>query len=92
MQLTTKEARGVMLKLEVQFVECKHHVRGFFCVDGKRVFPVHCSFGLKDLPGNVPNLFRKSLYLSLEEFDRFKNCRMSLKEYISLLRQKGITR
>ena len=92
MQLTTKEAKNVMLKLEVEFVECKHHLRGFFCIDGKRLFPVHCSFGSKELPGNVPNLFRKSIYLSLEEFDRFKSCHMSLAEYRALLREKGIVR
>jgi hypothetical protein len=92
MQLTTKEAKGVMVKMELQLVECKHHIRGFFCVNGTKVFPVHCSFGSKDLPGNVPNLFRKSIHLSLEEFERFKNCHMNLDEYRELLRVKGIFR
>lgn len=92
MQLTTKEAKNIMVKLEVQFVECKHHIRGFFCINGRRVFPIHCSFGSKELPGNVPNLFRKSIHLSLEEFERFKSCHMSLDEYRRLLSQKGIFR
>ena len=92
MQLTTKEAKNIMVKLEVQFVECKHHIRGFFCINGRRVFPIHCSFGSKELPGNVPNLFRKSIHLSLEEFERFKSCHMSLSEYRQILSQKGIFR
>jgi hypothetical protein len=90
MQLSTREAQSIMVKLEVQLVKCKHHVRGFFCVNGKRLFPIHCSFGSKDMPGNVPNLFRKSLHLSLEEFDRFRNCNMSLAQYKELLKAKGL--
>jgi hypothetical protein len=92
MQLTTREAKSVMVKLEIKFVECKHHIRGFFCADGARLFPVHCSFGSKDLPGNVPNLFRKSIHLTPEEFNSFKSCTMSLAQYKTLLKQKGLLR
>jgi hypothetical protein len=92
MQLTAREAKNIMLKMEVELVQCKHHIRGFFCVNGRRLFPVHCSFGSDALPGNVPNLFRKSIHLSLEEFALFKDCKMSLGEYKDLLAKKGILR
>ena len=68
MQLTTREAEKLIKKLGFEVVECKHHIRGFLTVDGRRIFPVHCSFGRGDLPGEVPHLFRKSLKLSTAEF------------------------
>lgn len=79
-----------MAKLEVEFVECAHHVRGFVTCDGKRVLAVHCSFGRKDLPGHVPHLFRRSLKLTPEEFETFRACHMSRAQYLELLRARGI--
>jgi hypothetical protein len=90
MQLSTSEAVKLMKKLEISFTECKHHVRGFLVVDGKRVLAVHCSRGRKDLPGNVPHLFRRSLHLTIDEFEFFRSCRMSLEAYVELLRDKGV--
>jgi hypothetical protein len=40
----------------------------------------------------VPNLFRKSIHLTTEEFYLFKNCKMSLTQYKDLLISKGILR
>ena len=90
MQLSTKEAHKLMLKLKLELKECKHHVRGFVVLDGKRLFPVHCSFGSKDLPGNVPHKFRKSLQLDIEEFDRLRACNIGPAEYAQILRSKGL--
>lgn len=91
MQLTTVEAARVFGKLEIKAVACKHHVRGFLVVNGKRVLPVHYSNGRKDLPGNVPHLFRKSLHMSVEEFNQFLACTLSRIEYLALLRSRGIS-
>jgi hypothetical protein len=90
MQLSTKEAIKLIHKLELEIIECKHHVRGFLVLNGRRIFPVHCSFGHKDLPGHVPHLFRKSLMLSVEEFETLRSCRLDRNSYLDLLKQKGV--
>ena len=79
-----------MKKLQVEFVSCKHHVRGFVTVDGKKLFPVHCSFGSKDLPGNVPHLFRKSLKLDVQEFGTLRGCTIDRQKYLEILKAKGV--
>lgn len=89
MQLSTKEAVKLMRKLELEMVECSHHVRGFVKVDGRRLFAVHCSFGSKDLPGNIPQRFRQSLQLSADEFEVLRSCKLDRTGYVSLLREKG---
>lgn len=92
MHLTTSEAAKVCKKLEIELVECKHHVRGFLIEDGRRILPVHYSNGRKDLPGEVPHLFRKALHLSVEEFRSFLKCTLSREEYIALLNERGVLR
>jgi hypothetical protein len=89
MQLSTKDARRVMTKLGVELVECKHHIRGFVLMNGRRLFPIHCSNGHKDMPKGVAHMFRKSLKLSMEEFARLCGCTLGFAEYVSILRQKG---
>jgi hypothetical protein len=90
MQLTTNDAQRVLKKLAFEVVECKHHVRGFLIVDGKKLFPVHYSFGKKDLPGDIPHRFRRSLNLSLQEFGELVGCSIDRTKYLALLREKGI--
>jgi len=90
MQLTTKDACRVLKKLECELVECKHHIRGFVILDGRRMFPVHMSYGRKDLPGDVPHRFRQSLNLTIEEFSALSSCTMSRSKYFEVLREKGL--
>lgn len=90
MNLSTKEAVRLMSKLRLEMVECKHHVRGFVTHNGRRLFPVHCSFGNKNLPGNVPQQFRQSLCLTPEEFAYLRSCSLDQEGYIALLRSKRI--
>src|SRR5687767_7979602 len=58
MQLSTRDAIKVMDKLEVEYVDSTHHVRGWFVHEGRRVFPVYTSRGNKQLPGVVAHKFR----------------------------------
>lgn len=92
MQLTKREAIRIMQRLEVVCKESTHHIRGIFCVNGRRVLAVHCSNGKGDLPDKVPERFRRSLKLNAEEFERLRKGRMDRAEYISILRQKGVIR
>lgn len=90
MQITTADSWRVLRKLNFELSDCKHHVRGFFTVDGKKVFPVHFSFGNKDLPGNVPQKFRKSLHLSESELRELIACHIDRKRYEELLHVRGV--
>jgi hypothetical protein len=90
MQISTTDVRRVLHKLDFELVECKHHIRGFFVIDGKKSFAVHCSFGNKDLPGDVPHRFRKSLHLTELEFHELVSCHIDRRRYEQLLRSRGI--
>jgi hypothetical protein len=90
MHLTTSEAEKICKKLQIELVDCKHHVRGFLVVDGKRILPVHYSNGRKELPGDVPHLFRRSLHLDTDEFLNLLRCSLSRDSYIILLRKRGL--
>jgi hypothetical protein len=90
MQLSTNDAARVLRKLGVELTECKHHVRGFLTVNDKKVLPVHYSFGKKDLPGDIPHRFRRSLSLSQDEFCVLVGCSMTRDQYLTLLRAKGV--
>ena len=85
MQLSTREARKVIDKVCDQRTECTHHVRGFVIVDGKRVFPIHCSFGNKDMPVSVIHRFRRSLRVTIDEFSSLVGCTMDRDHYKSLI-------
>jgi hypothetical protein len=90
MQLSTRDTERIFKKLQIEVVSCKHHVRGFLVVDGRRVLPLHYSNGRKDLPGSVPHLFRKALHLTVEEFAVMVGCTMGRDEYVELLKQRNI--
>lgn len=90
MQLKTTEAVKLMEKLDVSFKKCRHHIRGFVIVNGKRVLAVHCSNGKKDMPGKIPHRFRESLKLSVDEFETLRGCTLDREAYIKLLREKGV--
>ena len=70
MSLKTKEMERVFTKLNIRKVKCKHHVRGYFEHDGKKVLPVYYSFGGKDLPGFVSQKVAKSMRLNLSELKK----------------------
>src|SRR4051794_3375577 len=89
-QVKTSEVARAFNKLQVEQIECKHHVRGFVVVDGVRIFPVHFSRGRKELPMSVGHLLRKSLYLTDEEFRNLIGCSLSREAYFDILRNKGL--
>jgi hypothetical protein len=78
-----------MDKLKVEAVPCKHHRAGFLVVDDIRILKIHHSHGVGDMPPTVAHLFRKSLKLSVAEFQRLIGCTLSRESYIEILRAKG---
>jgi len=92
MQLSIHDALRVMDKLQIQYVRCKHHIRGFLVVKGVRVLAVRCSHGSGDLPGSVPHRFRRSLNLDQHQFEEMRSCRLGRDAYVEILRAKGLLR
>jgi len=90
MQLKKQEAERIFTKLGIEFKKDGHHVRGFICINGKKVIPVYFSHGHGDMPGRIPEKFRKSFMLDSEEFIRLRDCPMSKEEYYSLLAKRVI--
>lgn len=90
MQLSTKEAERIFRKLDVEAVKSTHHVRGFVTYNGVRLFPIHYSKGHKDMPGQVPKRFAKSLNLTLPEFAELKRCTMSKDAYFGIQAERGV--
>lgn len=80
----------IFRKLDVEQVECKHHVRGYFCIDGVRVLPIYYSFGRKDLPSFVIGKIARAMGLSEQELVTMGKCKISKIEYIDLLRERSI--
>ena len=89
MPLKTRQMDTVFDKLNVERVECKHHVRGFFCHDGRRVLPIYYSFGSKDIPGFVSKKIAKAMGLSESDLIKMARCKISLEDYVKILQQRG---
>lgn len=85
MQLKKREAESIFKKLQVRQKKSKHHVAGWVEINGKKILPIHYSFGKGDMSGRVADKFRKSLRLDISEFIEFKSCKMSRDEYVAVL-------
>ena len=85
LQLKKQEAERIFTKLSIKEKKDSHHVRGFICINGIKVLPIFYSHGHGEMPGKIPEKFRKSLMLNHEEFIRLKECPMSKEEYYKLL-------
>lgn len=88
MEVSTREAERIFVKLEVNPRRSTHHVAGVVVVDGVGHFPVHYSHGRKGLHGRAAQSFRKSLHLEPKEFAVLKRCKMSRDEYFDIVRER----
>jgi hypothetical protein len=92
MQVNKRNAGNIVRKLQIDEISCKHHHAGFLVVDGMRVLKVHYSLGAGDMPPTVAHLFRKSLKLSMAEFQKLVGCTLTREDYLQILREKGYLR
>ena len=90
MQVTKRDADRIMDKLEITAVQCKHHRAGFLVVDGVKILKVHYSHSDGNMPTTVAHLFRKSLKLSIPEFQLLLGCKLSREAYVERLREQGL--
>jgi hypothetical protein len=88
--LRKADAERIFRKLELKDTRSKKHVHGWLMVDGQRVLPLHYSLGRGDMPGHVPERFRKAMRLDRAEFREMVNCKMTRAAYLRLLRSRGV--
>nr|WP_298720614.1 hypothetical protein [uncultured Steroidobacter sp.] len=90
MDLSTINARAVLDELQIERIECAHgQCAGFLVVDGVRVLAVHCALEPTSMCSTVVELFRRSLKLSVEEFEQLVNASLTREAYVEILRSRG---
>lgn len=88
MALSKREALGIINKLQIDYRSKKHNY-GFLKYKNKKILSVYFSHGRGEMPGNVPDKFRQSLKINIDEFEALKNCPLSREDYIEILKSKG---
>jgi len=89
MQVKKAEVERVFDKLELNVRSTKHRY-GWFCHAGKKILRVHLSHGRGDLPGRVTDKVRSQLKLSENDFRELIECPLSLQDYVTILKNKGL--
>ena len=85
-----KDARAAFSKFNLREVKCKHHIKGYFEVDGVVYFQLYYSFGSKDIPKFVVEKLARACGLSRGEFVEFSKCRISIDEYFVIAKKRGV--
>jgi hypothetical protein len=89
-RLLKSDAERIFRKLNLQQRRNTKHVYGWLIVDGKRVLPLHYSYGRGEMPGHVPDRFRAAMHLDRPQFANMVRCTMSREEYVAILRERGL--
>jgi hypothetical protein len=90
MQVTKRDVETILKRLEITKVKRKHHRAGFLVVDGVKILKIHYSQAAGNMPTTVAHLFRKSLKLSVPEFQQLAGCRLNREAYVERLREQGV--
>ena len=89
MQIKKSDMGKIFEKLELK-VRSTKHCYGWFVFEGKKILRVHFSHGKGDISGRVADKIRSQLKLSQNDFKKLVDCPLSLKDYVAVLKQKGI--
>ncbi|MCI2424433.1 hypothetical protein LM599_00100 [Candidatus Acetothermia bacterium] len=83
------EIEKIFKKLDLK-VRSTGHNYGWLIVSGKKILRVHYSHGKGDIPEKVVNKIRGQLKLPKKDFKELADCPLTYKDYINVLKQKGI--
>ncbi len=74
------------------FVEdaTRDHRYFFFYYEGKQVFHTKISHGAKVLGDSLIGMMSRQMFLSKVEFLQFIQCTLSEKDYVGILKEKGM--
>lgn len=89
MQLKKAEIGRIFGKLKLDVRSTKHRY-GWFTFEGKKILRVHYSHGKGSVPGRVSDKIRSQLKLSQKDFRDLIDCTLTLEDYISILKKKGL--
>ena len=89
MQIKTNEIGGIFKKLKLEVRSTKHRY-GWFTFQGKKILRVHYSHGKGNIPGKVSDKIRSQLKLTQKDFRNLIDCPLSLKDYETILGEKGL--
>lgn len=89
MQLKKAEIGRIFEKLKLDVRSTKHRY-GWFTFEGKKILRVHYSHGKGSVPGRVSDKIRSQLKLSQKDFRDLIDCPLTLEDYISILKKKGL--
>lgn len=87
--IKSRDMETIFRKLQIEKIECDHHVRGYVMVDGKRMFATHYSFGKKDIYGRVLHNIIRDLQATEEIFFGLADCHKEREDYVRMLKAKG---
>ena len=89
MQIKKADIGKVFEKLKLEVRSTKHRY-GWFTFKGRKILRVHYSHGRGSIPGRVSDKIRSQLKLTQKDFSDLIECPLSLKDYESILKDKGI--
>ena len=89
MQIKKKEIGTIFEKLKLEVRSTKHRY-GWFTFQGRKILRVHYPYGRGSIPGRVSDKIRSQLKLTQKDFRNLIDCPLSLKEYETILKKKGL--
>ena len=89
MQIKKADVGMIFEKLKLEVRSTKHR-SGWFTFEGRKILRVHYSHGRGSIPGRVSDKIRSQLKLTQKDFGDLIECPLSLEDYESILKDKGI--
>ena len=89
MQIKKNEIGKIFKKLKLEVRSTKHRY-GWFTFLGRKILRVHYSHGKGNIPGRISDKIRSQLKLTQKDFRNLIDCPLSLKDYETILKEKGL--
>jgi hypothetical protein len=89
MQIKKADIGKIFEKLKLEVRSTKHRY-GWFTFEGRKILRVHYSHGRGSIPGRVSDKIRSQLKPTQKDFGNPIECPLSLEDYESILKDKGI--
>ena len=89
MQIKKNEIGKIFKKLKLEVGSTKHRY-GWFIFQERKILRVHYSHGKGSIPGRVSDKIRSQLKLTQKDFRSLIDCPLSMKDYETILKEKGL--
>lgn len=85
MQLNRRQADRIFRILRAVSKRSTHHIAGTIVLDENRSLQAHYSHSSGDFPLRMAHSFRRSLHLTVEEFQLLRDGKMTRREYLNVV-------